>query len=61
MRIVESLFFIKVRTLAHTCQGILKKSISSWVLMIIVAAFSASHLRCIKRLVEYINHTDSQS
>ena len=29
MRIVESLFFIKVRTLAHTWQGILKKSISS--------------------------------
>ena len=29
MRIVESLFFIKVKILVHTWQGILKISISS--------------------------------
>lgn len=29
--------------------------------LIIQAAFCTSHLRCIKRLVKHITHTDSQS
>lgn len=39
MRIVASLFFIKVRTSGHTLQGMYKKSISSLGFMMIKDVF----------------------